>query len=85
MYPNLVLNNTFTDCGDVVFYPKDYFCPIDLITTKKRITSNTHTIHWFAGSWLTGKAKFKKAIKSCLNFVSIGLVGKLAHKKRKLK
>ncbi len=85
MYPKLNLNNTLTDCGDVVFYPKDYFCPIDLITNKKRITANTHTIHWFAGSWLTGKAKFKKAIKSCLNFVSFGLIGKIVNRRRKRK
>ena len=56
-----------------------------LITNKKRITANTHTIHWFAGSWLTGKAKCKKIIKSCLNFVTFGLVGIIAHKSKRNK
>lgn len=83
MYPTLILDNSLTDCGEVVFYPKEYFCPIDLITTKKRITSNTHTIHWFAGSWLTGKAKFKKIVKRILNLCSFGLIGIIAHKNKR--
>lgn len=83
MYPNIVLNNTLTECEDVIFYPKDYFCPIDLITNKKKITKNTHTIHWFAGSWLPNKSRCKKIIKKILNFFSLGLFGKWLHKRKK--
>lgn len=81
MYPDLVLNNTITDLKEVVFYPKDYFCPIDLVSNKKRITNNTYTIHWFAGSWLTSRQRCKKHIKKILNFISFGLFGKIVKKK----
>lgn len=36
----------------VTVYPVDYFCPKDYITGKMNITQNTHTIHWYDGSWL---------------------------------
>lgn len=83
MYPNIVLNNTLTKCEDVVFYPKDYFCPIDLITNKKKITKNTCTIHWFAGSWLSGKTRCKKIVKKILNVLSFGLFGYISHSIKK--
>ncbi len=35
----------------VTVYPADYFCPKDYITGKLNITQNTHTIHWYDGSW----------------------------------
>lgn len=37
----------------VTVYPADYFCPKDYITGKLNITQNTHTIHWYDGSWLS--------------------------------
>lgn len=52
LYPNLELDNTFKDLGDVVFYPKDYFCPISSTTKEMILTKNTHTIHHFSGSWV---------------------------------
>lgn len=83
MYPNLVLNNTFTDCGDVVFYPKDYFCPIDYDTKKIIKSANIHTIHWFAGSWLDAKTKTKIKIQKFANFITFGLASKVwKHLKR---
>lgn len=85
MAPNLVLNNEFIDLGDVVFYPKDYFCPINLITNKKKITNNTHTIHWFAGSWYSFKDKLKRRTKKVLNFITFGLFGKVARKTKESK
>ena len=71
-YPEIQLNNTLQKFDSVVFYPKDYFCPIDYATKKLDKTSNTHTIHWFAGSWLpkvTIFQKFKKMIKKSVRFV----------------
>ncbi len=73
MFPNLILNNTFTDCGEVVFYPKDYFCPIDYVTKKRIKTKNTCTIHWFSGSWIPHGVKIKMKIFNFLNFISFGL------------
>lgn len=46
-------NNTYQDFPDLItFYPKDYFCPKSHVTRKINLTSNTHTIHHFDGSWM---------------------------------
>ena len=37
---------------DIIFYPSDYFCPMDAVTGRIDITSNTHTVHWYTMSWL---------------------------------
>lgn len=71
IYPNLQLNNTYQGFKDVVFYPKDYFCPIDLEIRELEKTSNTHTIHWFAGSWIEKPgfmARIRKFFKKILRF-----------------
>ncbi len=33
-------------------YPADYFNPLDDAIGKLKITSNTHTIHWFTKTWM---------------------------------
>jgi hypothetical protein len=40
-------------------YPPDWFNPFDDITGRLRKTSNTHTIHWFAKSWLPNEPGWK--------------------------
>lgn len=45
--------------------PKDYFCPKSYVTGTIDLTSNTYTIHHFAGSWTkddTGESKYKSNI-----------------------
>lgn len=37
---------------DFALYPKEYFSPMDDATGQLRVTDNTHTVHWFAKSWL---------------------------------
>ena len=37
--------------GDIIIYPHDYFAPINLISSRLHVTPNTHTIHWYMGSW----------------------------------
>ena len=76
------LNNQFQDLGDIVFYPKDYFCPKSLYDGKIRLTQNSATIHHFTATWYTPWQKFKKKIKKFLNFISFGLVGKVQKKIR---
>lgn len=45
-------DNTYQDFPNLVtFYPKDYFCPIDQVTKRLKLTENTYTIHHFSGSW----------------------------------
>lgn len=67
---DLKLNNEIQNICDAVFYPSDYFCPIDWKTKKKNVTKNTYAIHWFEGSWIQPKSaaqKLKDAIKKPLN------------------
>lgn len=73
MYPNLIMNGKLKSLGDLTIYPKDYFCPIDSATKEMNLTSNTHTIHHFCGSWMEKpkgfkllKIKIKNAIKKII-------------------
>lgn len=55
---NLNVASSYQNLNNVVvFYPFDYFCPKDWETGKINCTSNTHTIHHFAGSWHGEKEK----------------------------
>ena len=83
MYPEMILNNELTDLGEIVFYPKDYFCPICYATRKLNKTENTHTIHWFAGSWVPQKQKRKEKLKRFLDKVTFGLFDKVWKKIKK--
>lgn len=62
----LILNNQKQTFAGVTIYPKEYFCPGDYDSNDLKKTDNTHTIHHFAGSWLSSKEKlflwFKKKI-----------------------
>lgn len=49
---------------DIWIYPSDYFCPINVTTNRLHITSNTRTIHHYAGTWIGhNKQSFLKRIK----------------------
>ncbi|MBR1443080.1 MAG: glycosyl transferase [Firmicutes bacterium] len=50
-------NNTKQTICDFTLFPKDYFCPLNAKTGLLKKTNNTHTIHWFSGSWKTVKEK----------------------------
>ena len=60
----LILNNTKHRICDFTLFPKDYFCPLNHVNGELEITANTHTIHWFAGSWKSEKEK--KAHKTAI-------------------
>ena len=47
-------------------YPHDYFSPINMISGRLCITSNTHTIHKFMGSWGVKKKSLKDIIREYL-------------------
>lgn len=36
----------------VTIYPKEFFNPLDNNTGRLRVTPNTHSIHWYAKTWL---------------------------------
>lgn len=50
-------------------YPSEYFNPVNIISHRTHITSNTHTIHHYAASWMDCKkkdSKIKKIIRFCI-------------------
>lgn len=60
LFYNIELNDTYQELNDgLVFYPHDYFCPKNYVTEIIESTENTHTIHHFAGSWLSKKNNFE--------------------------
>ena len=44
-------DGTIQEIDGVYIYPPEYFCPMDYITGKINITSNTYSIHHFTASW----------------------------------
>lgn len=54
-------------------YPKDFFSPLEHVN-QLRITENTRSIHFFAGTWVTGKEKFKKLIIQLIGSKVYGFV-----------
>ena len=53
-------NNTYQVIEGFALYPKDVFCPVSYATMELEKTENTHTIHWFSGSWHTAQQKKEK-------------------------
>lgn len=49
-------------------YPAEYFCPLNVTTSKLKKTRNTRAIHWYSGSWQTKSVslRFKKIVKRIL-------------------
>lgn len=75
-------NNTYQDFpGLITFYPKDFFCPKSHVNGRIYLTSNTHTIHHFAGSWITPWQRFK--MEMC-DFIGSSNTSKVIYWKRKI-
>ena len=53
-----VSNNSFQTVKGFTLFPKDYFCPKDLLTRQINLTENTYTIHHFDGSWVGDEEKY---------------------------
>ncbi len=49
---------------DILIYPAEYFCPIDMNSNELKKTENTYSIHRYAASWVTGKERFRGKIYS---------------------
>ena len=79
----LVRKNETQKIGNTMFYSSEFFSPIDVITSKKKITNSTYSIHWFNASWYTPKQKFKNKLKKIINKCTFGLAGKIYQKIRK--
>lgn len=70
----LTKNGCLQNHGNYVVYPIDWFNPYDDPTGKLNITKNTHSIHWYAKSWMTKSKKLRSLltkpyhrIRKCLN------------------
>lgn len=50
----------------MVIYPKEVFCPKNYESGVIELTSNSYTIHHFAGSWLPKERKLKNKIKKII-------------------
>lgn len=62
----LRLDNTLQTVRGFTLLPKDYLCPIEHEGHRLRLTENTLCIHHFAGSWVTGKALWKRRVARLL-------------------
>lgn len=36
---------------DAVFFPPEYFCPLQKATEELKITEHSYSVHWFGASW----------------------------------
>lgn len=54
--------NEVQEIAGIWIYPKDYFNPTDLKDFKLCISSNTYSIHHYAGSWLSKSTRLKSKL-----------------------
>ena len=58
----LILNGELQNIHDFIVYPIDFFSPKSLETGKLKITSNTYSIHHYAGSWMSNTSRLKRYV-----------------------
>ena len=63
----LKLNNQLQELDDCTVYPSDYFDPYDDPTGRLNKTKNTHSIHWYAKSWLDKKTIIRSTLTKPLH------------------
>jgi hypothetical protein len=52
MRHGLVVKPGIQEVAGIIIYPTEYFCPLDYLTGRMRKTKNTHSIHWYAKTWI---------------------------------
>mgnify|MGYP002769055592 CR=1 FL=1 len=62
----LRLTSEIQQCGGIWIYPKEYFCPLDYITKKLEVTTNTRSIHLYSASWITKQQLMYKRIENII-------------------
>lgn len=56
----------------IIVYPNEYFCPMDAVTGRVNITSDTYTIHWYTMSWLPRSRQWRvKLMRIIRNMFSL--------------
>lgn len=62
--------NTKQYINKIYIYPTEYFCPMDFLTGKLRMTAHTRTVHHYAASWLNEDGfGYHKRMKILANIV----------------
>lgn len=47
---------------DITIYPREFFNPLQDSTGVLKITDNTHSIHWYAKTWIEPKARIRSRL-----------------------
>ena len=69
----------------ITIYPHEYFAPINVMTGRLKVTSNTRTIHRYMGSWGTGDNKsWKQRIRRFMPDWVFVLNNKIKRRKYKI-
>jgi mannosyltransferase OCH1-like enzyme len=55
-------NGAEQEVNGMMFYPPEYFCPYDVDTGVKAISSNTYCIHWFAKSYVQPHLRLRSSL-----------------------
>ena len=54
------------ECIDGIYvYPPEYFCPMNYVTGKTKITENTRSIHHYSATWHSGLEELIVRIERC--------------------
>ena len=62
-------DGTIEHIGGIDIYPPEWFNPFDDATGRLVKTCNTHTIHWYAKSWMDSESPWKVAVKRAVRRV----------------
>jgi len=64
------LNNKYQNINGTAVYPTEVFCPVNSLKCVDYFTANTHSIHHYEASWVTG-SKVEEARKSGMKLKKI--------------
>lgn len=75
----LLQNNEYQVVEGCVFYPTEFFCPLNVATRCLNTTRNTYAIHHFEGSWLNEEERYENQLKPKISkYISIKWASLLA-------
>lgn len=61
------LDNKLQEVGNLMLYPREYFCPMNFYNGKIKITDRTYSVHRYSMSWLTARDRRYHKIEMCLS------------------
>ncbi len=74
--PSIEAAKKITSNLEIPVFPCDYFSPKSYVDGKIEITTNTYSIHHFAGSWLPWYSKFEKKFWNFLGLKNHGFISR---------